>query len=137
MTQQAYRTPELNDEAVDALFYVASLAYKAGKYENAYKVYRGAAIARPADSRAVVGMGVSLYCLGRADEAEAAYRQAIDLNAHDQEAHLYLGELIWNERKETAAAERHLNAAFRIRPQNKFGERARYILSSIKKKDAT
>ena len=134
MTQQASIIPELNDEAVEALMYVASMAYKAGKYENAFTVYRGAAIARPTDSRAVVGMGVSLYCLGRTEEAEAAYRQALSINARDQEAHLYLGELIWNEKKEPAAAEKHLNTAFRIEPKNRIGERARFILASIKTK---
>jgi Flp pilus assembly protein TadD len=134
MNQPAFKMPELDDEGVDALFYVASMAYNAGKYENAYKIYRGASIARPTDSRAVVGMGVSLYCLGRHDEAEAAYRQALAINAKDQEAHLYLGELIWNERKDSTAAEQHLAAAFRIHPQNRIGERARYILSAIKSK---
>jgi Flp pilus assembly protein TadD len=134
MTQEAFTIPELADEAVEALMYVASMAYNSGKFENAYKVYRGASIARPADSRAIVGMGVSLYCLGRTEEAEAAYRQAIALNAKDQEAHLYLGELIWNERKDSAEAETHLNTAFRIHPKNRIGARARFILSSIKTK---
>jgi protein O-GlcNAc transferase len=114
--------------------FAASLAFKSGKFENAFKVYRGAAAAKPSWSRAQVGMGASLYYLGRKEEAEAAYRQALVLNENDQEAHLYLGELIWNERKDTDAAEAHLQAAFRIQPLNKFGERARFILSNIKPK---
>ena len=134
MNQPAFKMPELDDEAVDALFYVASMAYNAGKFENAFKIYRSASIARPADSRAVVGMGVSLYASGQTTEAEAAYRQALALNTKDQEAHLYLGELIWNERKDSTAAEKHLTTAFRIHPQNRIGERARYILSAIKSK---
>jgi Flp pilus assembly protein TadD len=134
MNQPAFKMPELDDEGVDALFYVASMAFNAGMFENAYKIYRAASIARPADSRAVVGMGVSLYGLGSTAEAEAAYRQALKLNDKDQEAHLYLGELIWNERKDSTAAEKHLTTAFRIHPQNRIGERARFILSGIKSK---
>jgi Flp pilus assembly protein TadD len=134
MNQPAFKMPELSQESLDALFYTASMAYNAGKFENAYKIYRSASIARPNDSRSVVGMGVSLYCLGRAEEAEAAYRKALELNAKDQEAHLYLGELIWNERKDSTTAEKHLATAFRIHPQNRIGERARYILSAIKSK---
>src|SRR5687767_9946064 len=132
--QQAFKIPEFEEEAMEALMYAASLAFKSGKYENAFKVYRGAAAAKPSWSRAQVGMGASLYYLGRKQEAEAAYRQALALNDQDQEAHLYLGELIWNERKDAVAAETHLQTAFRIQPLNKFGERARFILSTIKPK---
>jgi tetratricopeptide (TPR) repeat protein len=133
MNQPAFKIPELDDEALDGLMYAASMAFNAGAYEDAFKIYRGAAAARPSWSRARVGMGASLYCLGRAPEAEAEYRRALTLDAKDQEAHLYLGELVWNERKDAANAETHLQAAFRIQPLNKFGERARFILSNIKR----
>jgi Flp pilus assembly protein TadD len=133
--QQESRIPGLvSDEVVDGFFRAATMAYDMGEYEDAFNLYRGAAIARPKDSRGVTGMGIALYCLGRVEEAEAAYRKAIGVEPRDQEAHLYLGELLWNEKRDVAAAANHLATAFRIQPQNKLGARARYILSTIKAK---
>ncbi len=132
MMQPAFKIPELAQESVDALMFAASLAFKSGKFDNALRVYRGAAVARPAWSRPQVGIGASLYSLGQTEEAEAAYLKALALNANDQEAHLYLGELIWNERQDAGTAETHLAAAFKIQPRTRIGERARFILAAIK-----
>ena len=101
-------------------------------YEDAINIYTGVKLLRPDWSRPHVGEGAARYAQKKVQEAERAYRQALKINPKDQEAHLYLGELIWNERKDARAATTHLGKAFELKPMSPIGERAKHILKQVR-----
>lgn len=136
LTAEEFLGRYVGAQSHDGMMVAAALAYQDGDYEAALKVYRGVQIARPAWSRPVTGEGACLYCLGDAPGAEAAYRRGLELDPGDQEARLYLGELIWNERRDAKAAESQLSMAFNHQPESLLAERARIILQRIRRNAA-
>lgn len=85
-------------------------AARGGQFEAARDAFADAVKARPGDARALQLLGNALYQLGRTDEAETAWRQALERDAQASGARLGLARLAL-ERHEAAQALSLLEAA--------------------------
>jgi predicted O-linked N-acetylglucosamine transferase (SPINDLY family) len=90
---------------------LSDIAHQAGRHEEAAQLLRSFARTPPEYSN----LGVSLEALGRHDEAEAAYRKAIALDANFASAYLNLGNVLQKQGRDTDA-EQACRAALALRP---------------------
>ena len=90
---------------------LSDIAHQTGRYEEAARLLRSFAERPPEYSN----LGTSLEALGQHDEAEAAYRKAIDLDPNFATAHLNLGNLLQKQGRNTDAEEA-FRAALALRP---------------------
>ncbi len=133
MTRQNQKlSADFEEQDIAIMMKAAGTAYSMKSYEHAMNIYEGVKLLRPRWSRPLVGEGAVQYAQRNVSEAEAAYRSALKLNPKDQEAHLYLGELLWNEQKDSAKASKHLGRAFELKPMSPIGERAKHILKQVR-----
>ncbi len=133
MKRQNPKLPiKFEDQEIALMMKAAGTAYSMKSYEHAMNIYEGVKLLRPQWSRPLVGEGAVEYAQRNVSKAEAAYRGALKLDPKDQEAHLYLGELLWNEHKDSAKASKHLGRAFELKPMSPIGERAKHILKQVR-----
>ncbi|MFC1610787.1 tetratricopeptide repeat protein [Myxococcota bacterium] len=123
----------LDIEADDlALMYLAATTrLELEDFETTIDICRGIELLAPNHEHAPSVRGLAHHCLGQLDEAEKAYTKAIELNGKDQEAHLYLGELLCFERDDEENGIRHISAAKALDPCSIVGKRATVMLEII------
>ena len=90
---------------------LSDIAQQTGRYEEAAQLLRSFAESPPEYSN----LGVSLEALGRHDEAEAAYRQAVSIDPNFASAHFNLGNLLQKQGRDIDAEEA-FRAALALRP---------------------
>ena len=80
-----------------------------GRYVEAYERYRRMLEIFPHNADALVNYGLLAARLGHPDEALASWQAAVDADAHQPNAHLYLAQA-FDHRREPAVALRHWEA---------------------------
>ncbi|MFQ5669995.1 MAG: tetratricopeptide repeat protein [Acidobacteriota bacterium] len=94
-----------------------------GRLQEALSVYRAAQRQHPEAAVLRTGEGVALYRLERYDEAEAALREAIRLDASDSNEFLYLGHVLSRQKSLPEAAQAYQEAT-RLDPLDPRGWKA-------------
>ncbi len=84
---------ELEPSSVQLRRSLADVARATGKSEQALGLYRGIASEKPDDAAALAGIALTLFDLGKREEAEAAMAKALDADASD--ATLLAGSALW------------------------------------------
>lgn len=113
------------------LMMAATVSYQLGKFERAVRVYQALEILIPEWGKPVVGRGMALFRMGDIEGAELAYRKSVEIDAKDQEGHLYLGELLWQEHRDREGAMGHLSLAEALDPTSLQGRRATAMMREI------
>jgi tetratricopeptide (TPR) repeat protein len=80
--------------AAQALLTEAVQHHRAGRLDDAERLYRSALELRPDDVLTLYNLGIALATLGRQDQAIACYRRALEINPHYAEAYNNLGILL-------------------------------------------
>ncbi len=106
----------------------AIASFQTEEYQRAIDIYHSIELFAPSYGKPVSGRGMAHHCLGQLDQAEEAYRRAIDLDGKDQEAHLYLGELLSFDRNDKQGGRRHLGVAKALGTGTLAGARAAVML---------
>ena len=75
----------------------------------------------PVEAKALFYQGIALAALGRFDEAETAYRRALQLDATDFKIWNNLAGLLFEARKKPAEAIQCMQRALKVEPRNKVG----------------
>jgi cellulose synthase operon protein C len=102
---------------------VVGLFHMARKeFELAINAFRGALNAQPTDTWTLVHLGQSLLLVGRLDEAEAAYNQALRINPNEPLAHRDLAMLA-KQRGDDESYQEHLAVCERLAPNDPWVER--------------
>ena len=78
-------------------------------------------VENPAEAKALFYQGVALAALDRFDEAETAYRRALQLDAMDFNTWNNLAGLLFEARKKPAEAIQCMQRALKVEPRNKVG----------------
>jgi len=108
-------------------------AYEQGDYQRALEAYDEAAVEQPQDARVQYDRGLSLYKLGRQEEARVALRRAAELDREGALAgkvHYNLGN-VEAAAGDTAQAVKELRAALRADPSD---QQARHNLEVLLRK---
>ncbi len=79
--------------SADNHYFLGNACYEAGRYEEALAEYQAALVIDPKHFNSLVRLGDTYDKLGRADDAIAAYRQALTLK-EDADVHAHLGMLL-------------------------------------------
>ena len=96
---------------------VAQAAQKRGDHEAALELFRKAAALAPDEAWRLLEVGAELRELGRLEEAQTAYLDAVALNPHLANAFRGLA-LVARQRGDSHAALEHFRAAAAIEPEN-------------------
>jgi TolB-like protein/Flp pilus assembly protein TadD len=83
----------------------AALAATLGRSEEAIRLDRRAVEIDPLNGRTYFGLGLDTWYAGRPDEAEAAFREALELNPEYPGAHTFLGAVYLTRSKPEPALE--------------------------------
>jgi tetratricopeptide (TPR) repeat protein len=75
-----------------------------GRYEEGLRVYRRGLAAEPENAAMIFSAGAARAALGKTDEAKQAYLKALKLRPHFPEAHLNLGNLLFDAKNFRGAA---------------------------------
>lgn len=100
-----HRGLELARGAPDMVNLVATVLVEAGGLDAALELFRASVREAPDDPAGHAGMGIALHMLGRAGEAEAAYRRALELEPGHVLALKHLGVLMQETGSLGAAAD--------------------------------
>ena len=92
-----------------------------GLWSSVLDFARGWHAENPAAAKALFYQGVAFAAAGRFDEAETAYRQALQLDAMDFKAWNNLAGLLFEARKKPAEAIQCMQRALKVEPRNKVG----------------
>lgn len=98
-----HRALELTRGAPDMINLVATVLVEAGGLDAALELFEASIHAAPDDPAGHAGMGIALHMLGRAPEAEEAYRKALGMDPGHVLALKHLGVLM-QERGDLEAA---------------------------------
>lgn len=90
-------------------------AQKAGKLNEAEKIYQAILLVNPNNNAALSNLGVLLYTVGRLDEAKMCYIKLISQNLNNADAHCNLG-VILQELNELENSESSLKKAIKLKP---------------------
>jgi tetratricopeptide (TPR) repeat protein len=113
------------------LMFSATVAYQKGDFAKAAVIYKGLEVLMPEWSKPSTGRGMALFRASDYDGAERCYRRAIEIDPKDQEAHLYLGELLWRIRMDRDEAMQHLVTARTLDEGSILGRRAGLTIHDI------
>ncbi len=105
------------EEAKKALASGEELLQKGTDFPKSIEFFQKAVKAYPKYSEAYLMMGVAYRAQSKYDEAEAALRKCIEINANSASAYAALGE-VQNEKKNYAEAERILLKAVALSPES-------------------
>jgi superkiller protein 3 len=90
---------------------------KAGRNEEALRMCQEMIRAEPTNGLHYIGLGNLCARLGRRPEAEAAYRQAVDLAPDRPETHFALGQYYLQSNSNLVAAVRLAQEAVKLAPR--------------------
>lgn len=100
----------LRPDDEEVLYWLAMTYFRLDAYRPAEELFRRLVELRPDVATLHVNRGIVLYKMGRADEAEGAFRRALDLDGTANRPHLYLG-LLRARGGDHPGALRHFEAA--------------------------
>ena len=109
----------------------AVMAYEMGDYEGAVEIYEAVEVMIPDWSQPVTGVGMAYLRLDRSEDAEDAFRRALEIDPKDVEANLYLGELVWQQRQDEEESLALLSTARTLDSKSAHGARAAYVMNQI------
>jgi len=96
---------ELSKGAPDVVNLIGTVLLEVGGLDAALELFAAIARDEPDEPRGHTGMGLALQMLGRPDEAEIAYRKALDIEPGNALALKHLGVLLQERGELEAAAE--------------------------------
>jgi tetratricopeptide (TPR) repeat protein len=92
------KSVEMNPANLSALYYLGRTKYNENRFDEAISVFERCLKTDPSNVKYEDNLGLSYQGLGRSDEADAAYRAAIDwdrrASAHNSGPYLDLGSLL-------------------------------------------
>lgn len=100
-----HRALELGHGAPETCILVATVLLEAGALDAALELFEAAVQAEPDASQGHAGRGLALHWLGRPEEAEDAYRHALEIDPRSALAWKHLGVLLQEQDQLDAAAE--------------------------------
>ena len=127
----------VTDDEKKFMMMAALASYEAGEYARAETIYGSMEILHPEWAKPTLGRGICLYARGEIDEAEAAYRAALNKQDNYLEAMVYLGELLWHQRRDRDGATQQLFAAKRLNATHPVSLRAQALLTEIQSQPST
>lgn len=107
------RAVTMNPENLGLQHSYAHALIEEGRYDEAYELYGKMLKLFPRDSEAFVNYGLLAARMGNADAAMDSWQRAVDANAGERNAHLYLAEG-FDKRDNPAAAAPHWEAFLRL-----------------------
>jgi predicted Zn-dependent protease len=120
-----------DDQTARVMLDLARRAFERRSYDDAMKVLKGLAIARPDDPRIYEAFGVLHQAEGRMDDARLCFETALSLDRETIVANVNLGEVAWRKQKDAARARQHLERVTKRDPKGPFGRRAQVTLNQI------
>jgi tetratricopeptide (TPR) repeat protein len=110
----------------------AGLIYRdAGKYKEAYDIFRGVMQLRPDSEVPYIAIGSTLSTEGQFEEAISYYQLALEKCPTSAYAYAQWGEALFMQKDSTAAQEK-LNRALELDPNGPYGKMAQSILDVIR-----
>jgi predicted TPR repeat methyltransferase len=100
-----HRALEVGGRTPEVCMLVGTVLLEAGGLDAALELFEAAARAEPDEPWGHASMGLALHWLGRSDDAEAAYRRALDIDPRHSLALKHLGVLLQESDQLDAAAE--------------------------------
>ena len=103
-------------------------------YDKAISFYEKAKAVKPEEAFYSSNLGLALYYMGKLDEAEKHFEEALKINENLPDAYNGVG-LLYYARKEYADAARQFNRASRLAPDNQtFSANVEAALSFLNEK---
>jgi tetratricopeptide (TPR) repeat protein len=116
--------------ADNTYFNMGNLFTKQEQYSKAVEAYKKAVEINPGNYRACTNLGMVLMDLERDDEAEAAFKQALQYNRRAALAYLNLGTLYSKNPSKRAEAVAHYNRYLALKPNSSL---RKTVLENIRK----
>jgi Flp pilus assembly protein TadD len=99
-TSELKKAVELDDELVPALVYLARIYMDDKNYADTVPLLESATERDPTNADLYLTLGVAYRGVGRLDDAEAAYKKALELDPADPSPHFNLGVLLGDFKKD-------------------------------------